>query len=200
MEKSYWGETKALAANIRREWGVISAAMEIVGSLNENQILNTLFPASILVTLIALMNRALKEMKKYSITFLEFQPFLRCFFGLSYYSCSVTDVEHHSDAYPLVTNEVRKLTGNTFRKKIRRLKDCLKAFEGAEMKVVVADSLNFKQIYKRDFHMEKFLRDAGEHASQLGFVEGVSLSNEYVYIHFLTSSSRVLFIGNGASN
>ena len=176
MEKNYWSEVIGVTLRFLQEWRTISQSVEEISTLTENEVLNSLFPTSVLVTLLAMMNRAMtKTLKKKQITFLEFEPFLRCFFALCYYSCSVADVENHADAFPLVTKEVNRLAGNTFKQKISRLKDCLKCFEGTDMKDVDGDGLNFKPIYKRDYHLEKFLRDAGEHASQLGFVAGVRL-------------------------
>ena len=56
-----------------------------------------------------------------------------------------------------------------FNQQIGCLKDCLKCFEGSDMKDVDENGLNFRPVYNSYYHMEYFLRDVGEHASQLAF-------------------------------
>ena len=63
--------------------------------LTENEILNALLPFEIAMPILAFMNRYLKQHSKTITDFDEFQPFLRSIFALSYYKCSVLDVETH---------------------------------------------------------------------------------------------------------
>ena len=175
MEKRYLEEVGQVTLRILKIYNAMVDEVEDVSILSDNQILNALFPASILVTLLAMMNESLKSMKsKKGIVFAEFEPFLRCFYWLCYYSCSVQDIESHPDAFPLLSKEVRRLHGDNFAQQIQRLKDLLQSFEGCDTKDVPG-RLSFRRVYSTDYHLEKYLRDVGGHASRIAHIDGVSL-------------------------
>lgn len=69
MEDNHFGEVMSDTMRSLRENKTISGCVEEVSTLNENEILNTLFPASVLVILLAMMNRAMTTtLKKKQIT------------------------------------------------------------------------------------------------------------------------------------
>ena len=174
MENNYFGEVKTLCLRLLNEYKTIARSGVDVTILNENQILNTLFPGSSLVTFMALMDHSLvNTLETDKTTFLKMEPFLRCFWALCYYSCSVEDVKNHPNAFPLVSKEVNRLVGETFNHKVQRLKDLLQSFEGSDMKNATG-RLSFRPVYPTDYHLEKLLRDVGDHTSQIAHVEEVS--------------------------
>jgi len=144
--------------------------------LTENEILNALLPCELVMPILAFMNRYLKQHCKTITDFVEFEPFLRSIFALSYYKCSVLDVETHPKTHPLVADNVNNLKGNTFKQKVRRLNTLLRSFQGAEKPGPedCGDSISFAQVYQHDRELEKLFRDLGGHVSGLAFIRAVT--------------------------
>lgn len=175
LEEKYWTETKQLSMNLIREWKSISLKTQEVKSMTPNEIMNTFFPTGDIVSLMQLMNRHLVEKKLKPIEFSEFQPFMRCFYWMCYYRCSVTDFKRHPSAYPLAVAEIDRLSGKSFNQRAERLNTLLRSFGGHNVKVKNDDGdLYFTEVYSHDPELEKFLRDCGTQASRLAFIRGVT--------------------------
>merc|ERR1719394_1649369 len=72
MENNYFGEVKTLCLRLLNEYKTIARSGVDVTILNENQILNTLFPGSSLVTFMALMDHSLVN------TLVQFAKLVQC--------------------------------------------------------------------------------------------------------------------------
>jgi len=80
IEETYLQETKALTKNLIAEFATISGTRK--KTLNEDELLNTYFPAETAVPILSFMNRNLQGKGKPLAMFPELQPFLRSFYGL----------------------------------------------------------------------------------------------------------------------
>ena len=116
MGGKYIDEVKQLLLKLLKEYNTIVNSTVDVKDLNENQIVNTLLPGTLLLSFMSLMDHYLVNvLKTDKVTFAEMEPFLRCFWGHCYYSCSVEDVKNHPDTFPLISKEVNCLVGETFK-------------------------------------------------------------------------------------
>ena len=68
-------------------------------ALTANELLNTYLPPTVIMELMMIMNRNLSERRKNVLELREFAQFLRSFFWLCYYSCSLCEIKKHEDAY-----------------------------------------------------------------------------------------------------
>ena len=177
-EEGYFTEARKVALNFLKEFKAVSLTTKTKSKLNENEVLNTIAPTSILVPIIEFMNRNLLENDLQPMRFPEFEPYLRSFFWLCFYQCSLADIRLHPEAYPKVVAEINRLMGDSFDEKVDRLNHLLRSFNGHEVKAGVKSSgdntLHFQEVYGHDYELEKMLRDVGGHASKLAFIRGVS--------------------------
>ena len=177
LEKRYIQEVKQVRHRVLKEFKASSGRLDTPTSLNTNELLNVFMQSEILGSILSFMNRALTHNKKTQITPREFEPFLRTFFWLCFYNCSISDIEKHSDSFPAAMAEVNKLRGNTSRLKIIRMKDLLGSLSGENANSVVANdsgSLYYNPVYGTDRELEKLFRDIGSHTSKLAYIQGLT--------------------------
>ena len=86
-------------------------------ALTANELLNTYLPATVIMELMMIMNHNLSERRKNVIELREFAQFLRSFFWLCYYSCSLCEIKKHEDAYPCALKEIKNWRGKLLAKR-----------------------------------------------------------------------------------
>lgn len=156
-EGRYFTEARKVALNFLKKFKAVSLTTDDESEFDENQVLNTLFPTQILVSVIQFMNRILIERRSKPMLFPEFEPYLRSFFWLCFYRCGVADIQTHPNAYPLTVAEINKLEGNSFDERVDRLNDPLRSFNGHEVRPEKSsnhDTLHFQEVYGRDYGLE----------------------------------------------
>lgn len=113
--------------------------------------------------------------------FKECEVFLRAFFGLCFYWCSLTEVVKHPQSYPLMTDMIQKLISQSrsFESKTSRPNHLLRSFEvqpilsSTKCDEDPSDSGVFwRPVYGIDRELEKLFRDVGGRTSHIGFVDG----------------------------
>jgi hypothetical protein len=102
--------------------------------------------------------------------FQEIEIFLRSFFGLCFYCCSLSDVMKHPHSYPILTDasQALNLKGIGIDSKVSRMNDLLRSFEGyvshlpEHRKSDHSDDGDFwTPIYGIDRELEKLFHDVG---------------------------------------
>ncbi len=99
--------------------------------LNANQVMNAVYHSKLLFSILGFRNKSLLERKKEPMDLKEYEVFLRIFFGLCFYTCSLLDVLKHPVSYPLLI-ALKKLRSHhqPLESKIVRMNDLLQSFEG----------------------------------------------------------------------
>jgi len=85
-------------------------------TLHANQILNAIFPCKNIDICVAIHGQIPTEEGGKHLDFAEFEAFLRCFFGVCFYGCGVSNWEKHPIAYPILITEIEKLLGSSLQK------------------------------------------------------------------------------------
>jgi len=92
--------------------------------------MNAVYNGELLFSVLGFQNKSLVEKKKEPINVKEYEVFLHVFFGLCYYSCSLSDVLKHPVSYPLLAWLLKKLTTrhHSLENKIARMNELLHSF------------------------------------------------------------------------
>ncbi len=110
LEFGYEEEVKELKKRVLREYNTLSTENAKQATvLNANQVMNAVYPAKLLFSILGFQNKSLLERKKEPMDLKEYEVFFRIFFGLCFYTCSLLDVLKHPVSYPLliVTKEIK---------------------------------------------------------------------------------------------
>ena len=96
LEYGYKEEVKEIKKRILREFNNLSSrAVKKTTNLNATQVMNALYNSKFLFSVLGFQNKLLAERKKSPMDVKEYEFFLRCFFGLCFYRCSLSDVLKH---------------------------------------------------------------------------------------------------------
>lgn len=115
LERKYIREVDQVRSNLMEEYSSSQHSLETKRTdLSTSEVHNTLYPAEVLLLIMSFQNRYLKAKGLSRITLEEFQYLVRCINGLSFYRCSLVDLEEYSESYPLLSSAVDQLLGGTF--------------------------------------------------------------------------------------
>ncbi len=110
LEFGYTEEVKEVKKRVLREYNTLSTeSVKEASVLNANQVMNSVYPSELLFSVLGFQNKSLLERKKQPMDVKEFEFFLRSFFGLCFYTCSLSNVLKHSVSYPLLIASLQKL-------------------------------------------------------------------------------------------
>ena len=116
VEKKYLAEVNALTQRLLDEFATLSGDTgDRKDTMNEDELRNTFFSACQAVPILTFMNRNLQSRNMPLIAFPELEPFMRVFYALCFYNSNVADVKSHPDSYPIVTDAINNLNGNSFK-------------------------------------------------------------------------------------
>ena len=184
LEYGYIQEVKELKKRVLCEFNSISDKnIKKTTVLNANQVMNSMYDAELLFTVLGFQNKYLMDRKKPTIDIKEYEAFLRVFFGLCFYCCGLSDVMKHPTSYPLLTELLMKLKTrhSILDSKIARMNDLIRSFGGqcaASGKSLstdledVEDAVFWRPVFGVDRELEKLFRDVGGRTSEICFVEG----------------------------
>jgi hypothetical protein len=94
--------------------------------------MNAVYNADIFFSVLGFQIKSLVEKRKEPMDFKEFEVFLRSFFEMCFYCCSLSDTLNHPHAYPICTSAIQglKSRSSNLDSKISRMNDLLRSFEG----------------------------------------------------------------------
>jgi hypothetical protein len=181
LERGYFEEVKELRKRVNREFNSIASInSKEKSTLTANEVFNAIYNTDILFSVLTFQNKSLVANKKKAMDFKEFEVFLRCFFGLCFYGCSLSDVQKHPQAYPVIWSSLMSLSSRLSgtENKIARMNVLLRSFDG----YVESNSprrtedqeggVFWSPIYGIDRELEKLFRDVGGRTSHIAFVDG----------------------------
>lgn len=131
LEHGYLEEVKELKKHLLCKLNTISREnSKQKTTSNANEVMNAAYNAEIQFSVLSFQNTSLIERKRDPMDFKEFKIFLRCFFGLCFYCCSLVDVLKHPLSYPLIMNTIQglNLKSPSMDSKIARMNDLLRSF------------------------------------------------------------------------